>query len=325
MGRAGGVPPEWTSILSTAAQTCGAGPRDERVALESVGRIGLSRAPHVEFDSLLGPGAAPIDRALECLRRVAKETGSPPVSARAQERESICGAFREFCTLPTRPASVARVRHRSGPKVCALPRASSAPCPAWRRARPVSRRASCASPTRVTGTLSSTTCPARRVPSRATYPRFRLVLPPPRADLATGRGRRPRPARDVQNRRGRAPGPESAPVPQPRNTRAPWRALGKGAVRRGRLVKTARVRCEAREKTATSAPVSEPRATLVPRAPDWATLATSPVAPLNVKRWALATGCEIAPTRSRWPGKRDRSLPKFALCVCFCHPPWGPS
>ena len=72
-----------------AAHTCGSGPRAEQVALESVDRIRLNRAPHTEFKFLLGAGASSIGQALEYFRRVASAFRNPLVKVLAQEREFL--------------------------------------------------------------------------------------------------------------------------------------------------------------------------------------------------------------------------------------------
>ena len=80
LGRAGEAP-EGRRFMES--QTCEAGSRDWQVALESVGRMRLSRAPHMEFKSLLAPTMAPRGRPLEYFRLVAKETDNTLVEALA--------------------------------------------------------------------------------------------------------------------------------------------------------------------------------------------------------------------------------------------------
>ena len=57
LGRGGEVPAEGAVLLLIAAQTRGAGFRADQVAMESICRIRLNRAPHMKFKHLLGPGA----------------------------------------------------------------------------------------------------------------------------------------------------------------------------------------------------------------------------------------------------------------------------
>ena len=59
----------------------------EQVALESIDRIRLNRAPHMKFKNLLSPDARGMNRALEYFRRVAKGTESVLVQALANERD----------------------------------------------------------------------------------------------------------------------------------------------------------------------------------------------------------------------------------------------
>ena len=61
-GLAGEVPLEGASLPFMAAQTRGAGSRAQQVALASVDRISLGRAPHMKFKVMLGPMVAPVDR-----------------------------------------------------------------------------------------------------------------------------------------------------------------------------------------------------------------------------------------------------------------------
>ena len=70
------MPWDGTSLLLMSGQIFGPSTRADQVALESVGRIRLSRAPHVAYEYLLGSGVQPMGRAAENVRRAAKETGS---------------------------------------------------------------------------------------------------------------------------------------------------------------------------------------------------------------------------------------------------------
>ena len=70
--------------------------------MESVGRIRLSRAPHMKYKWLLSNGAQSIGKALEHFRRVAEQTDSPLVRAVADEREDIYEAT-HFLRTPYAP------------------------------------------------------------------------------------------------------------------------------------------------------------------------------------------------------------------------------
>ena len=65
LGQGGDVPSDGTSLLVMTAQFPGAGTRAEGVAMESVVRIRLGRAPHVKYKCLLPNGPRSMDRALE--------------------------------------------------------------------------------------------------------------------------------------------------------------------------------------------------------------------------------------------------------------------
>ena len=104
LGQGGEVPSESTSLLLMAAQFSGSGSQAEKVALESVDRLRLSRAPHMKFRYLLSGGVRSMDKALEYFRRVAKESKDPLVCAVALEREFICEAMRVLFT-PYAPSS----------------------------------------------------------------------------------------------------------------------------------------------------------------------------------------------------------------------------
>ena len=84
------------------AQGSGAGAQAEKVAMKPVGRIRLSRAPHMQYNYLLPNGGQSTDKASEWFRRVAKQTESPPARAVANEREFCCGAMR-FLLTPYAP------------------------------------------------------------------------------------------------------------------------------------------------------------------------------------------------------------------------------
>ena len=64
------------------AQFSGPGIRAEKVAMESVDWIRLSRAPRMKYRRLLS-----MAKALEYFRRSAKQTDNSPVRAVANERE----------------------------------------------------------------------------------------------------------------------------------------------------------------------------------------------------------------------------------------------
>ena len=75
-----------------AARTRGEGYRAERVAMESIDRTRLNRAPHMTFKHSLDPDAEGVGRALEYFRRVAKATNDVLVRASANERGYFCAA-----------------------------------------------------------------------------------------------------------------------------------------------------------------------------------------------------------------------------------------
>ena len=92
----GELPTEEASLLLMAAQTCEAGSRSERVALEFVGHIRLSRPSRKKFESLLGPTVSSMAPAFGYSRRVAKHRGSPLAKASVQVRGLICEALRRL-------------------------------------------------------------------------------------------------------------------------------------------------------------------------------------------------------------------------------------
>ena len=98
LGQAGGVPSESTSLLLMAAQFSGSGSRAEEVALESVDRPRLSRAPRMKFKYLLSGGVQSMDKALEYFRRVVRESNTVLAQSVASEREFICEAMRVLFT-----------------------------------------------------------------------------------------------------------------------------------------------------------------------------------------------------------------------------------
>ena len=59
------------------AQFSGSGAQAEEVALEFVGRIRLSRAPHMKNKYLLACGIRSVDKALEYFRRVVTQSADP--------------------------------------------------------------------------------------------------------------------------------------------------------------------------------------------------------------------------------------------------------
>ena len=87
LGHGSVAPSDGTSSLLMAAQFSGAGAPAERVAMESVDHICLSRAPHMKYKYLLANGAHTKDRALEHFRREAIRTDSPLTRAVANGRE----------------------------------------------------------------------------------------------------------------------------------------------------------------------------------------------------------------------------------------------
>ena len=98
LGRGGEVPPDGASLLLMTAQFAGARSQTEKVALESVDRICLSRAPQMEYKYLLAGGVRSTNKALEYSRHVAKQTGDPLARAVAGERGFICEFMRILFT-----------------------------------------------------------------------------------------------------------------------------------------------------------------------------------------------------------------------------------
>ena len=66
--------------------------------MESVGRIPLCRAPHMEYKFLLAGGVRAMEGPLEYFRRVVRQSDDPLVRAVASEREFICEAIRILST-----------------------------------------------------------------------------------------------------------------------------------------------------------------------------------------------------------------------------------
>ena len=62
LDQGGEVPSEGTSLLLMAALTGGTGSQAERVAMELLDRIRLSRAPHTKYGILSGPHLVSMDR-----------------------------------------------------------------------------------------------------------------------------------------------------------------------------------------------------------------------------------------------------------------------
>ena len=81
LGQGSEVPSDGTSLLLMTAQFSGAGAQAEEVAMESAGRIRLSRAPNMKYKCLLSNGAQSMDAALEYFSRVAKQTDNALVRA----------------------------------------------------------------------------------------------------------------------------------------------------------------------------------------------------------------------------------------------------
>ena len=98
LGQGGEIPSEGTSLLLMTAQFSGTGSQAEKVALESVDRLRLSRAPHMKYKYLLAGGVTSMDKALEYFRRVIKESDDVLVRSIAMEREFICEAMRVLFT-----------------------------------------------------------------------------------------------------------------------------------------------------------------------------------------------------------------------------------
>ena len=104
LGRGCEVPSGVTSPFLMSAQMCGSGTRAGQMAMGSVGRIRLSRAPRMKYKCFRGAGARSVGRAAENFRRVANEPNSSLVRAAAQEREFICDPLRISCTPSPRLA-----------------------------------------------------------------------------------------------------------------------------------------------------------------------------------------------------------------------------
>ena len=104
LGHEGEAPSDSTWLLLMTTQISGAGTQAEKVAMGSVGRIRLSRAPHVKYKYLLFGGVRSMDEALEYFRRAAKRSDDPLVRAVASAREFICEALRILFT-PYAPPS----------------------------------------------------------------------------------------------------------------------------------------------------------------------------------------------------------------------------
>ena len=103
LGQGSDVPSDGTSLLLTNAQFSGPGTQADGVAMESAGRIRLSRAPHVKYKCLLPNGVQSMDKAPEFFRRVAKYFDGSLVRAVACEREFIGEAMRVLYT-PSAPS-----------------------------------------------------------------------------------------------------------------------------------------------------------------------------------------------------------------------------
>ena len=92
------VPTDGTSSLWMAAHARCAGSQAERVVMELLDRIRLSRAPHKGYRHLLGRNVTSMHRAVASFNKVIKETDDPMVPALATEREFIYAALRVFFT-----------------------------------------------------------------------------------------------------------------------------------------------------------------------------------------------------------------------------------
>ena len=103
LGQGGDGPSDGTSLVLMTAQFSGPGTRAGKVAMESVGRIRLGRAPHMKYRYLLPNGVQSLDKAHKYSRRAAKQTDSSLVRAVASERVFICEAMRILFT-PYAPA-----------------------------------------------------------------------------------------------------------------------------------------------------------------------------------------------------------------------------
>ena len=68
------MPAESASLFLMAAPTCDAGSQSGEVAIGSLDKIRLDRAPHMKYNEILGPNVGAMGRAPANFRRVAKET-----------------------------------------------------------------------------------------------------------------------------------------------------------------------------------------------------------------------------------------------------------
>ena len=92
-------PSDGTALSLMTAQFSGVGSPGERVALESVEHIRLSRDPHTKRKFVLPDGVHKTDRALGYPRRLAKQTDNALVRTVAIERGVFCGSIRILYTL----------------------------------------------------------------------------------------------------------------------------------------------------------------------------------------------------------------------------------
>ena len=165
----------------------------------------------------------------------------------------------------------------------------------------------CAYSTRGTGILPSTTCASRRAPRRRTYPRSRLLTPPPMRPPRDRQGPVPasREGRGKPALRGAGPGKRSRPpAPQGqgplggtwKGRRMAWIAgeAGQGSLRR------------TRENWYIGTGKRAPLHNGYTR-PGLGNPCHILVVPSSVKTWGLATGRESVRTTSRWPVATERN------------------
>ena len=311
LGQRCGVPSDSTSLLLMTAQFSGAGAPSERVAMESVDRIRLSRAPYMKYKFLLPNGAQPMGRTLEYFRRVAKQTDSALARAVATEREFICDSIRAFyAPHAVAGKGLAPPGIRPEGLVCALgaPRALSRMVKDAARAETPSLRASDACygylikynpPVPKDGTVQANT------PQSSTPTSPKIRAPAPKRSMSPARAQKAGPRSSFSDRSLRgvirvgAPPPPVA-VPVERSGSTPTRFRGKLSARlvllRGAPVKTKRDPWQTNAVIAARAQGPTSSVTGGPRVGMWAIRATWCVVFPHVRRSSFATGIAIAPT-----------------------------
>ena len=103
--------------------------------MESVDRIHLSRAPHMEYKYLFPNGVQRMAKALEYFRRVAEHAGNSFVRAVANEREFFRGALR-ILSAPYAPSGGGLPPPAIRPEGLSNTPGVYEPCPARVKMRP---------------------------------------------------------------------------------------------------------------------------------------------------------------------------------------------